>query len=453
VRDVVVTERHVLVAFDSAEPPTGVEAAIERGLDEPASASATRDHAVRVRYDGSDLSEVAALAGLTPAEVAAMHSRAEYVVAAVGFLPGFAYLRGLDARLFVPRRATPRTRISPLSVGIAGPYTGLSLRLRGGLELDRNGGRLRPLRRAVGRRAEAGRSCALRAVRGADLGHGVGDGMIEITSVAGLATVQDLGRPGHMHEGVPPGGALVPEGLALANAAARNRDGEAAIELIGSIRLRAVAPVLVATDDGDSRMLDAGDTLAFPPDSRGTPTTWGRRLARYVAVRGGVDVPVVLDGQGTLLVAGIGGHEGRALRRGDVLGIGHSPVRRDGDAPPARPDLDGPIRVLLGPDLDRFEPGAIDTLLRQSFEIDSRSDRIGTRLSGPRLVRIGGDSSVSSPMVRGAIQVPGSGQPIVLGPDHPTTGGYPVIATVVRASLGALSGRPLGARVRFERQD
>jgi allophanate hydrolase subunit 2 len=87
--------------------------------------------------------------------------------------------------------------------------------------------------------------------------------------------------------------------------------------------------------------------------------------------------------------------------------------------------------------------------LASSFTIDARSDRVGTRLAGPRLLSTQDPAAPSAPMVRGAVQTPSSGLPIVLGPDHPTTGGYPVIATVLREDLGSVGARPVGARVRF----
>jgi len=262
--------------------------------------------------------------------------------------------------------------------------------------------------------------------------------LIEVIAVAGLATIQDGGRPGRMHEGIPPGGALVPELLARANAAAHNALVDPAIEVQGSLTIAARGALLVAADDGVSRLLKEGDawTLAC-----------GAARVRYAAVRGGIDVPLVLGGRGTLLVAGLGGHDGRPLRRGDRLHVG-SGVERRAALPPA-PILDGVIRVVPGPDLDRFEPGAVDVLLASDFRVSTHGDRTGFRLEGPALARGDDDTGVSAPMVRGAIQVPSSGECIVLGPDHPTTGGYPVLATVVRGDLGALAARPVGAMVRF----
>jgi biotin-dependent carboxylase-like uncharacterized protein len=273
--------------------------------------------------------------------------------------------------------------------------------------------------------------------------------MIEIVSAVGPTTVQDGGRPGHMHEGVPPGGALVPQMLARANAAACNAPGEAAIEVIGTITLVARREVTIGTDDGATHALRDGEVFTIACDARAR--------VRYVALHGGIDVPRVLGGRGTLVVAQLGGHEGRALRRGDVLRVGGAPPHsttphqqpRTCDPLPRLPDGDGPIKVVLGPDLDRFPASTVETFLASSFTVDARSDRVGTRLIGPRLVGEEDRDAVSAPMVRGAIQVPPSGEPIVLGPDHPTTGGYPVIATLVRDHLGLLAARPIGAPVRF----
>ncbi|HTQ48626.1 MAG TPA: biotin-dependent carboxyltransferase family protein [Polyangiaceae bacterium] len=265
---------------------------------------------------------------------------------------------------------------------------------------------------------------------------------ILVTRVAGVAMVQDAGRPGHMHEGVPPGGALVPELLARANVAARNVPGAAAIESFGTLVLEAREDAFVAFDDGTARPLSAGTSLTIACE--------GARV-RYVAVRGGLDVPELLGGRGTLLVASLGGHEGRPLRRGDLLRAGDAP-RVDASMPSA-PDLASPIRVVPGPDRRRFPDEALDLLLSSSFVVDARSDRVGVRLTGgPALPRLGSDSGPSSPMVRGAIQVPPSGMAVVLGPDHPTTGGYPVLATVITKDFGSLAARSPGARVRFVTQ-
>ena len=266
--------------------------------------------------------------------------------------------------------------------------------------------------------------------------------MIEVVAVTGLALVQDLGRPGRMHQGIPPGGALVPELLARANVAAGNPPGEAGLEIFGSLALSGLAsggPVVVGSDEGTACLLGPREVRVV---------ACGDARVRYVAVRGGVAVAEVLGGRGTLLVAGLGGHGGRPLRVGDVLPIGATKGIAARALPPA-PDADAPIRVVPGPDLDRFGASALDVLLGSEYRVSPRSDRVGLRLVGPSLERAGDDAGVSAPMVRGAIQVPASGEPIVLGPDHPTMGGYPVVATVTSGDVGALMMRRPGSVVRF----
>jgi len=267
---------------------------------------------------------------------------------------------------------------------------------------------------------------------------------LSILQVAGLATVQDLGRPGFMHMGVPVGGALSPELCARANASARNQAHEATIELVGALTVRADRAVLIATDDGHARNLDAGETFALPP---------GPHL-RYVAIRGGLAVPFVLGGRGTLLVATLGGHHGRVLQKGDVLPVGDAPPHTR--TLPDAPNITDPVHVVAGPDAALFADG-LAQLTRSTWRVSTRRDRTGVQLVGGHLGREKTQASgaspeapvASAPMVRGAIQVPPSGEPIVLGPDHPTTGGYPVIAVIASADLGPFFARSAGAVLRF----
>jgi KipI family sensor histidine kinase inhibitor len=123
--DAVVSEQYVLVVLARDASPDGLREVIADALGSTMDAAATREHRVHVRYDGADLAEVAQASGLSPQDVVALHAGRTYEVAAMGFLPGFAYLRSLDSRLVLPRRATPRTRVPVLSVAIAGPYTGI----------------------------------------------------------------------------------------------------------------------------------------------------------------------------------------------------------------------------------------------------------------------------------------------------------------------------------------
>jgi biotin-dependent carboxylase-like uncharacterized protein len=279
--------------------------------------------------------------------------------------------------------------------------------------------------------------------------------ILEVVSVMGLATVQDAGRPGRMHEGIPPGGALVPELLGQANRAVGNPAGASAIEWQGAIGVMVrEGPLLLATDEGRPWVAAQGEQFTFG--------TSPHSVVRYLAVAGGLDVPEVLGGHGTLLVAQLGGLSGRALRRGDQLAVGENPavgrvIPPAGSIEEPSPrgvsastwEPEAPIRVVPGPDDERFLATSLTVLLTSSYRVSPLSDRTGVRLVGPSLGRRDADSGAPVPMVRGAIQVPAGGEPIVLGPDHPTTGGYPVIAVVIGADHGRLAARRPGAEVRF----
>ncbi|RKH90526.1 biotin-dependent carboxyltransferase [Corallococcus sp. AB045] len=272
---------------------------------------------------------------------------------------------------------------------------------------------------------------------------------IEIVGLGAPATVQDGGRPGVMHHGVPPGGAWVPELLVAANRAVGNAPGAAALEAFGRLELRAQGRDVRVSVDGEApSVLADGATLTVP-----APT---RHAVRYVAVDGALAVPEVLGGQGTLWVARMGGWEGRPLRTGDRLPLGPSATPL---ATPSAADLTrltealdpaAPLRVLLGPDASRFSDAAMALLLGSTFTVSPSSDRVGQRMDGPPVQHGDEGGGTCRPMVRGAIQVTLSGTPIVMGPDHPTTGGYPLIAAVIRADWGRLGARRPGAPVRFQ---
>ena len=266
-------------------------------------------------------------------------------------------------------------------------------------------------------------------------------GWLEIAGVGGPATVQDSGRPGQMHHGVPTGGPLVPELLALANRAVGNAWGTAALEAFGRLELRVRGRGARVSVDGRAFAVAEGETFTVPAPENTS--------VRYVAVDGGLAVPEVLGGHGTLLVARLGGHEGRALRPGDAVPLGEGSGTPEMLEPGDALDVAAPIRVMLGPDAERFDPATVSTLLTGAFTVSPASDRVGMRLKGPTLTHGDEGAGTSRPMVRGAMQVTLSGEPIVLGPDHPTTGGYPLIAAVIRADWGRLCARRPGAQVRF----
>lgn len=260
-----------------------------------------------------------------------------------------------------------------------------------------------------------------------------------VVRALGLVTVQDLGRPGRMHEAVPPGGALVRDRLIAANRALRNPDGAPAIEVLGELVIRAERALEVATDTSAARTLAAGDELVVASEPR--------RVA-YLAIRGGVAAPLVFGGHGALLCAGLGGLI-RAGQRFDSANLDDVVAPRAAARAPTA-SAEPPIRLVDGPDPESFTPQALELLLSSEYRILPSSNRVGTRLDGPALPRTGAPE-VSRPMVIGAIEVPRDGKPIVLGPEHPTTGGYPIIAVVASGDLGRLFSIRLGGTVRFAR--
>ena len=254
--------------------------------------------------------------------------------------------------------------------------------------------------------------------------------MMVVRKIAGLATIQDEGRVGFASHGVPRGGALVRSLARRANAAVGNADGAACVEIFGRLLCVAEREVLVATERGDARTLRAGEELALDPD----PSV----RVRYLAIAGGVTAPLRLGSRSTLLVAGLG----RALRAGDAI---ESAGPSDAPRSLAAEEWRGPIRLVAGPD----HPDLANVIASRPWRIGAASDRTGTRLEGDPIARPP-VATRSSPMVCGAMQLPPSGTPIVIGPDGPTTGGYPIVAVLARTGRDRFHALPIGAAVRFE---
>ena len=266
--------------------------------------------------------------------------------------------------------------------------------------------------------------------------------MIEVLAAGPLTTVQDRGRPGWAHLGVPPSGAVDPHALALGNRLVGNDAGAAALEAtLSGPRLRFRTAALVAVTGAEIEVsnrafeIEAGEVLELGPFLNG--------VRAYVSVRGGIDVEPVLGSRSTDLLSGLGPPQ---LREGDVLQIGPEPTARPEDVePPPLLPAEPILRLLPGPRDDWFAPNA----LAGTWRVSSASNRVGVRLEGPRIERIRHEELLSEGVVTGALQVPPSGQPILLLNDHPTTGGYPVLG-VVHADDLPLAGqlRP-GQRLSF----
>jgi biotin-dependent carboxylase-like uncharacterized protein len=281
--------------------------------------------------------------------------------------------------------------------------------------------------------------------------------VVEIVRAGLCDLVVDQGRPGYEHLGVPRGGAADPAALAVAN------------KLVGN---DATAAGLEVAYTGPALRFPQGGTVAITgacfsaTRSRGTGVKWNETLmlergeildlgaARegcrcWLAFRGGLEVSVVMGSRSTFLPAGFGGLEGRALRHGDLL--------RPGEAAAAQPLLravppadrnDNCLRVVAGPQAGLFDDAGLAAFFSETYRVASASDRRGLRLNGKALARAGIELP-SQGVLPGAVQVPPNGQPIILGWDGPVTGGYPIIAGVIRADWPRLAQLRPGDEVRF----
>lgn len=307
--------------------------------------------------------------------------------------------------------------------------------------------------------------------------------LLEVASPGFFSSIQDLGRPGLAHLGVSAGGAADPQALKVGNRLVGNEDGAAAIEMTftgGSFRF--LQPAWVAIAGGHCQVTVDGFEMA----------TWysfkveaGQRLhigsigpgARaYLCVHGGFEVPPVLGSRSTFVSSGWGGLEGRSLASGDLLqgaakGSGHgarqivrSPANRRSSvvlrklySPPSigsnstRSEVR--IRVTRGPQAEWFDEVSLRAFFERPYVVTSELDRKGVRLEGPALALKEKREMLTEGVCAGVIQVPGGGQPIVLGCESRTTGGYPKIANVIRADLFWIGQLSPGCEVSFEEVD
>lgn len=280
--------------------------------------------------------------------------------------------------------------------------------------------------------------------------------MIRIEAIGLRATVQDRGRFDHLREGVPPSGPADPTAFAAAQALVGNDNDAAAIEIVGgafSFHCEDRRIIAVTGRDVALRGRDVvpGWTAAFARPGEAFTVVCGERSRfAYLAVSGGIATETILGSRSAYLPAGLG----RALRAGEALALGMSrvDVERAGRFA-VSPDYDtGQIRAITGPHAQRFTDEADSLFFSSEFRVEPASDRMGTRLSGPRIAAREGEI-LTIGVVPGAVQIPSGGAPIVLLAEHQATGGYPVIASVITADLGLVAQRLPGERLRFARVD
>ncbi len=285
--------------------------------------------------------------------------------------------------------------------------------------------------------------------------------MLKIIEPGIQTTIQDAGRRGYQAQGVPVSGAMDIFSYRVANALARNSLGDAALEIHSPIAFETTRALLFAVAGANTRVrvneralpqwtsifARAGSLVEIAPTRGG----WA-----YCAVHGGIDVPRVLGSRSTYLRGNFGGLNGRAFEAGDEIPVGDARVDLVSAAGKSASEFVSmwmkrePIaRVIVGPHEDWFTREAIEAFVQTPFIISESADRMGYRLRGNLLARKPGEV-ISLGVPLGAMQVPPDGQPIVLMADHQTTGGYPIIATVISADISIVAQRVAGDELKFE---
>jgi len=382
---------------------------------------------IPVVYDGEDLSEIAQKTGLSPAQVAALHSEASYTVAFCGFAPGFAYLRGLPSMLQLPRRLTPRAQVPAGAVAVASEYTAVyptaspgGWNLLGTTSVTLfDGSADEPALLHPGDRVRfVPVSSLLERPTGRPRPHAWGQQAFTVTAPGIASSIQDGGRSGHGDIGVSPSGMVDPLLGGAINRFVGNRPDAALIETCGGVAIRADHTLIVSSSETLApSVVPAGKTFHVAGGS-------GRRW-HYLAIRGGILAEQALGSSSTDTLSGLGPPP---LTAGQTFAVGPDTGGLVADVAPV-PTMRRNVRISVGPRLDWFASDAFAILTAGEYAV-TQSSRVGVRLVGPRLSRVQHGELPSEGLVRGAIQVVPSGELVMMLSDHPTTGGYPVVAVV-----------------------
>jgi KipI family sensor histidine kinase inhibitor len=433
------------------------------GSEPIASPQPQREISIPVVFDGPDLEQVVSAAGLSAHQVIESLRDARLQVAYLGFSPGFAYVTGLPESLAeLPRRDSPRTSVPSGSVGIAGGYLGIYPQSSpGGWNLvGRTDVQLFDPEQAPYSTLQPGD--LLKLVPTEELGpprpwaepsprpRSRSSRWIEVIDPGVLTTLQDAGRIGVAHLGVPGAGPADRDSMRLANRVAGNPEHFGALETTMSgptLRFNetAYAVVVGAAIELDGRTAEPGVVFEVPANGR-LHIGGSQQLRGYLAVSGGIEGPELFGSFSSDLLCGLGPGP---LQVGDQLDFGESGTPRGYTAQSLRSlSLRATVRVIPGP--AQVDREALMEWVTEPFEVSPESNRVGVRLRGPRPIELEDAPRGSHGMVPGAVQIPPSGEPIVLLCDHATMGGYPVVATVISADLGVIAQRRPGEPVQFE---
>ena len=491
--EAVAAARTVLVRFATDTAAEAARTSLSALAPSAQEDGTAQRHTLDVVYDGEDLDSTARILGLSADALIDQHTRTEWTAAFGGFAPGFAYCAPASGETLwdVPRLDEPRTAVPPGSVGLAGGFSAVyPRRSPGGWRLigrtdallwstDRTPPALltpgdlityRRVRDTARAAEQVLESATDRAPEGVSEG-GPEDAMagdsdaapelrevLEVEDPGMLTLIQDGGRPGWGDVGVSPSGFADAASAEAANRCAGNEPGAALLEIAGDARLTCLSDVVVGIagaaggEIAAPRLLRAGEAL----DLTASPD-----LARtYVSFRGGLVAASELGSASTDVLSGLGP---APVRAGDHLSVpleGAAGSVGHPEANPARLMRDRAtetgcvtLRVVPGPREDWFTEAEQNRFRSVEWIVGPQSNRVGLRLQAPDgeapLSRERAGELPSEGTVTGTVQVPAHGLPVVFGPDHPVTGGYPAIATVVEADLDLLGQLVPGDRVRF----
>jgi len=286
--------------------------------------------------------------------------------------------------------------------------------------------------------------------------------MILVEAPGLFTTVQDLGRMGCGSIGVSPSGAADAVALRVGNRLVGNPEGAAALEMTlagGTFAFpEGALAALAGSDFGailDGGAIPAWTPFRIPPGGR-LRTGHTRSGARcYLCVRGGIEVKLFLGSASTHVLSGLGGFEGRSLKKGDILSIGKSEMAEPGRQGAVSDILlpRKPLRVTDAPQSDWFSEAAQSIFYNSGYRVTEEANRMGLRLEGPVIPAPAGGHMITEGVALGAVQIPAAGQPIILFVEQQTTGGYPKIANVISADMSSVGQLRPRDQIRFERVD
>lgn len=436
-----------------------------------------REKLVPVLYGGEfgpDLEDCAAREGIPAEELIRRHTEHPYYVFQLGFSPGHPYMARFEEPFSFKRRETPRTSIPAHCVVAQTNLTNITpfSQACGWNILGSTPINITDYYREKPFFFEAGDWVRLVPVEETEYRKILKDNApmpcpqirvpegtgILVEKAGALTTVQDEGRFGHQAEGISPAGPMDHRAFHLANLLVGNRRGEAALELtLTGPELLFEKDSCIALTGADLEAMINGQsvpTYTALPVKAGDRLRFGRRkngCRAYLAVAGGIRVPEVLGSRSTDLKNKLGGYEGRALKAGDRLPIGESGNAFPGRALPVPryEEKELVLRVVRGPQDDRFTREGIRSFFNYASVVTEKSDRQGIRLDREPLEFVTDGNILSDGISLGAIQVPGDGKPILLLADRQSVGGYTKIGTVIYADLPKLAQVSAGCRIRF----